>query len=65
MIAASWFVLVLPIKNVMKKTSIFFDEEGVKFSSSKRVGTGFWSEICYLRNDQTVGKILLERLKML
>jgi len=32
----------------MKKTSIFFDEEGVKFSSWKSVGTGFWSGVCYL-----------------
>jgi len=33
----------------MKKTSIFFDE-GVKFSSWKSVGTGFWSGICYQLN---------------
>jgi len=38
-----------PVKNVVKKTGIF-DEEGVKFSSRKSVGTGFWSGICYLLN---------------
>jgi len=32
MVAGSWlcFVLVLPIENVIKKRSTFFDEEGVK-----------------------------------
>jgi len=43
--ALSW---CYPIKNVIKKRSIFFDAEGVKTFILKTVETGFSSEICYL-----------------
>jgi len=43
-------LMCCPVKNVMKKISICFHEEGVKFSSLKTLRIGFWSGICYLLN---------------
>jgi len=45
--ALSW---CYPVKNVIKKRSIFFDEEDVKVFVLKNCWTRFWSGICYLLN---------------
>jgi len=41
---------VVPNEQCHKEDKYIFDEEGVKFSSWKSVGAGFWAGICYLLN---------------
>jgi len=39
-----------PSGKLKKEDKYNFDEEGVKFSSWKSIGTGLWSGICFLLN---------------